>query len=105
MAPTDRHVRDRLESAVAALSAAGATVIDEVRPPTPLEEQHLVYLNLLSAVIGAGYPPDVLAFVDELAAGLGADDDSRPAAMLRGMSQGHRDWHRANEARHRMAHQ
>ncbi len=105
VAPTDRHVLDRLESTVAALATAGATVVDDVRPPAPLEEQHLVYLNLLSAALGTGYPPDVLALVDELAAGLAVDDDSRPAAMLRGMSQSHREWHRADEARHRIAHQ
>ncbi len=104
-APTDRAVLDRLEAAVAALEAAGARVVGEVRTPTTLEEQHLVYLNLLSAAIAPGYPPDLLAFVDELAAGLAPDDTSRPAAMLRGMSQSHLDWGRVNEGRHRIARQ
>ncbi len=103
--PTDRSVLDRLEATVAALAAAGATIVDDVRPTASLEEQHLVYLNLLLAAVSAGYPPDVLAFVDGLATGLAPDDVSREAAMMRGMTELHRDWHRANEARHRVAHQ
>ena len=55
-APTDRAVLDRLEAAAAALEGAGASVADDVRTQASLEEQHLVYLNLLSAAIAPGYP-------------------------------------------------
>jgi amidase len=104
-APTDRAVLDRLEAAAGALEGAGANVADDVRTQASLEEQHLVYLNLLLAAVSPGYPADVLAFVDELAGALAPDDRSRPAAMTRGTTERHRDWLRQNEARHQIARQ
>ncbi|HVN51774.1 MAG TPA: amidase [Acidimicrobiales bacterium] len=101
-APTDRAVLDVLEAAVGRLEAAGASLRPEVRPATRLGDAHLVYLNLLTAAISAGYPPEVHGVVDQIVAATDPDDRSRSAEMMRGMSQRHRDWVRRDERRHQI---
>ncbi len=100
--PLDRGVRDRLEATALALEAAGATLVDDARPALSLEEQHLVYLNLLAAAIAPSYPDDVLEFTRQLADALDPEDRGRPAAMLRGMSESHLAWQQVDEQRHRI---
>ncbi len=101
-APTDRAVLERLEATAAALEAAGATVVDDVRTPTSLEDQHLVYLHLLTSVVAGGYPDEVIEFSRQMADALDPEDRSRTAALTRGTATSHRDWKRANEQRHRV---
>jgi amidase len=103
-APTDRPVLERLELAATAIEAAGATVV-EARPSSPLEEQHLVYLNLLSAAVGSSYPDEVREFLAETAAGMAPDAPARGRAMLQGIIQSHAAWTAMDEKRAGIAHQ
>jgi amidase len=103
--PTDGAVLGVLEAAVAALESAGAKLVDGARPTSTLEEQTLLYLRLLTGVIGAGYPDDVRSSMAEVAAAAPDDDRTMATAMARGFVQSHVDWIRANEARHRIRRQ
>ena len=101
-APTDRAVLTVLEAAVGALESAGAKLVEGARPPTTLEEQILLYLRLLTAVVGASFPDDARAFLAAVAAEADEDDRSLGVAMARGVVQSHREWLGVNEARHRV---
>lgn len=100
--PTDGAVRHVLDAAVAALAGAGATVVDDARPVTSLEEQHRLYLTLLAGALGPAYPDEVRAYLAEVVAGLDPDDRSAPSVMARGLVQSHRDWVVADEHRARV---
>jgi amidase len=104
--PIDGEVRDVLQSAVDAIAKAGARIDDRTRP-IDSGEQHRVYLQLLSPIMAAGYPPEVLARMDVAAAALPASDDSAAANSARGMALRQRDWyaldHRRNLLRARWA--
>jgi amidase len=104
--PIDGEVRDVLQNAVDAIAKTCARVDDRVRPIDP-GEQHRVYLQLLNPIMGAGFPPDVLARMDAAAAALPASDDSNAANSTRGIALRARDWlaldHRRNVLRARWA--
>jgi len=100
--PTDGAVLAVLERAVEALGGAGATLVDDARPATPLAESHPLYATLLAGALAASYPDEVIDAVREIAGALDPDDTSAPSAMIRGLVQSHRDWVRADEQRTRI---
>ena len=100
--PTDGAVLAVLERAVAALGEAGATLVDDARPTTPLAETHPLYATLLAGALAASYPDAVIEAVREIAAAADPEDRSAPTAMMRGLVQSHRDWVIADEQRARI---
>jgi amidase len=101
LCPPSAEVRARLEAAVDAVARAGAVVDDRTRPVDGAEA-FSIYLRLLFAVIGQGFPPDLLAAFDAALPALAADDRSLGSETVRGASQRHRDWCVENERRERL---
>ena len=97
--PLDAAVRERLEAALDALRAAGAKVDDRARPGFDLAESDRLYRSLLNAALSGGLPQPVF---DRLVAAAGSDADGLRASQARTMTQRHRDWLEANEARERL---
>jgi amidase len=104
-APTDAPVLERLEAAARAVEQAGATVVDGARTAASLEEQHVIYLNLLAAAVGAGFPEEVRELLSAQAAELPPASPTRGTAMLRGMTQSHAAWVAVDEQRAGIARQ
>ena len=98
--PVDRQVADVLSGVSDALAAAGARV-GEVRP-LDLDAHNRLYSQLLYGAISLGGPDPVHEQNCSRAADLVADDVSASAAMLRGLTQRHRSWLRADEQRARV---
>ncbi|HEY8545689.1 MAG TPA: amidase [Acidimicrobiales bacterium] len=100
--PVAAEVRALLEGAAAALADAGA-VVTPVSPPVGLGELARSWERLVVPLMFAGLPEDVFAGFAAAADGLppaSPDEDSR-VRSLRAITQRHRDWLRANEARAR----
>jgi amidase len=97
--PTDAAVLDVLDRAVRALADAGATLVDDARPATPLAASHRLYCTLLAGALSASYPDPVIDAVGQLVEAVDAEDPTPGAAMLRGLVQSHRDWVLADERR------
>jgi amidase len=98
LGPLDAEVAERLHVAVDAIARCGAKLDAKVRPVDGAESLS-IYLRLLYAVIGAGFPAPLLAGLDAVLPGLAADDDGAMANLIRGTSQRHRDWSVVNERR------
>ncbi len=98
-APVDRSVLALLEGAVGTLADAGARVDEGASLGVDLQEVAEVYLQLLVGVLANGYPAEVLAAADEMAAALDPADRSMPTLFLRGLAQRKRDWNRTHERR------
>jgi amidase len=100
-APVDDAVQEQIQKLADYLASRGAKV-QETRPEIDADEAARVFLSLLRAA-GAGRIPDS-AFDKKLQAvrELRQDDDGFEARTLRAETMSHRDWHAANEARHKM---
>src|SRR5919107_1617280 len=98
-APVDRAVLDVLQGAVETLAGGGALVDEGASLGVELEEIAEVYLQLLVGVLANGYPPEVLAAADEMAAALDPADRSLPTLFLRGLAQRKREWNVVHERR------
>jgi amidase len=96
--PIDAEVAACLQTAVDAVARTGAKLDAKARPVDGVESFG-VYLRLLYGVLGAGFPPAALATFDGMLPGLSPEDQSLLANTVRGVSQRHRDWNRANEHR------
>ncbi|NGO70284.1 amidase [Streptomyces boncukensis] len=95
--PVDAQVAGVLQAAVEALRKAGARLSD-VRP-VDREAHDRLYDRLLHGAISLGLPQALYDRNRALADGLAEDDDSPRAGTLRAMTQSHRDWLAADEAR------
>jgi amidase len=102
-APVARDVRAVLDAMVDRLADDGAVVVTDARPETPLAESHQVYLQLLMAVLGSGFPAEVQDLMAGLAADADPDDRSFAVVTARAVVQSHREWQAANEKRARIA--
>jgi amidase len=101
LGPVDSEVGDVLQSAVDAIAKAGARIDAKARP-VDARDQHRSYIQLLNAVMSAGFPPEVLARMEQEAAALPASDDGTAANSLRGAVLRHRAWLGMNELRARI---
>jgi len=101
--PLAGEVRDVLEAAVASLAGAGALVAGQgdAPPPVTLAGQARPYQRLLQAVMGAGLPDGLFADLVAVAEGAGPGDDDPHVRFARDVTARMRDWHPANEERHR----
>lgn len=93
LAPVAGGVADVARSVAAAIDAAGGTVTD-ARPATDAASLHRTYLALLTAAIGAGFPPKLF---DRMVAQVDAGDAPGhvETSVMRFAA-----WARADEARH-----
>lgn len=100
--PACAAVRERIESAAAALHAAGARGDRRARPDLSLAEAERVAFALWVAADAADL--DDGAFADLLAQAAATDPtgDSRAARRARAATAGHRDWQRLDAERRRL---
>jgi amidase len=89
--PVDHQTGAVLQSAVDALSRAGAR-IEQKKPEIDLAGSIDIFLSLLSSVMGAGATPHQFKKWQELAVGLKDTDQSHMAKHLRGATQLHNQW-------------
>ena len=101
LGPVDAEVGDILSNAVDAIAKAGARIDAKTRP-IDAREQHRSYAQLLSAAVGAGSPPDVIASAEAAVPTIPASEDSFGMNALRGLALRHREWLGMNERRTRL---
>ena len=99
MAPVAGEVADRVQQVGERLAALGATVSDSARPAFDTTRSHETYLHMLGGVMSAGLPEEVLAAMEEVAAGLDPEDRSYDAVTARASIQKHGEWVRHNNRR------
>ena len=104
LAPVDSEVADRATKIGDMLARCGATVSDSARPDVDFQASHVLYLNLLNSIMGAGIPPEMYAANQELARQTDPNDLSDQAVMIRAAVLSHADWLRANNAREKLRH-
>jgi amidase len=101
-AEVDQAVQGQIQTLADFLGKAKVKLSDTARPAFDTADIHEVYMKLLNAAISGRTPNEEYAERRAAAAGLGADDKSTLAQMLRGMVLSHRDWLALNERRHRL---
>jgi amidase len=107
--PVSAEVRGGLAGAGEALAAAGARVVplaeaaagDGLAAPS-LEALTAPYQALLQAALSAGLPDRFFAELVTTAGAAAPDDDSEMVRYARDVTARVRDWHTADEARHRI---
>jgi amidase len=98
--PIAADVRALLDRAAAALADAGA-VVAPVTPPVGLDALGRSWERLVVPLMAAGLPDEVFASMAGAELPPATDDEDPTMRGLRAVVQRHRDWLRANEARHR----
>lgn len=102
MAPVTTETADRVAMVGDVLAKLGATVSDTARPDFDLRKAHLVYQNLLTAVMSSAQPESVASRIAEKVAELDPEDQSATAVNLRASVMRHRDWIRHNFRREKL---
>ncbi|MEM7078637.1 MAG: amidase [Pseudomonadota bacterium] len=102
MAPVTTETADRVAMIGDTLAQLGATVSDTARPDFDLRKAHLVYQNLLTAVMSSAQPESMVAKVQEKVSTLEPEDQSAAAVNLRASIMRHRDWIRHNFRREKL---
>jgi amidase len=99
--PVDASIQDQLQGLAGFLAREGA-VVRETRPDIETAEALRVFVQLVRAT-AAGRLTDAM-FEKELEYLKGTDraDESYRTRVSRANTMSHRDWHAANEARHKM---
>jgi amidase len=100
--PTDKDVRAGIEKLAANLARAGVAVTRQSPLLPDFAASTRLYMRILMALLGATFPPDVLARMQAAAAELSPDDKSLRAERLRGITLSHRDWIAADSGRTRL---
>jgi amidase len=90
--PTAAPLRAGLEELSQKLAKAGAKVERETPLLPDLASSARVYMQLLNAALSVGYPDERYREIQQIAAGLAADDISLRAELVRGGVLGHREW-------------
>jgi amidase len=98
-APLASDVRDCLEATIAAAERAGLKADRKARPAIDSRTAWETFITLLSGAMSPGHDDATIAGWSEAAAKLAGDDRSHRALVLRGGTQRHRDWLKANEQR------
>jgi len=97
--PVDASVRAVHETTVRALRDAGVSVDDAARPTARLDDVVDTYMELLTPVVLADFPPEQERVLAEAAAALPPERAGPLARTVRNLAIGHREWIRANERR------
>lgn len=90
--PTGASVRGAIATLEAGLTKAGVSVTRQSPLLPDLAETSRVYMRMLLSFLAAGFPPEIYAGAQAMAAQLDAADDSLAAERLRGIVLNHRDW-------------
>ena len=102
--PVDKEVLAGIEQACRALEEMGARV-EQAKPAFSLAEHHETYLMNLSPIIAAGFGPDEIATMEQIAATSSLEDKSQTTLQARGSVLVHREWLLWNEIRAHLADQ
>jgi amidase len=100
--PTDKDVRAGIERLASHLGKAGANVTRQSPLLPDFAASSRLYLRILMSLMGANFPPEVVAGARAAAAELSPDDVSLRAERLRGITLSHRDWIAADNGRTRL---
>jgi amidase len=100
VAPVAAEVRTLLEDAASALAGAGAEVAPAA-PPVTLGDLARSWERLVLPLLFAGMPDDAFAAFAEVGNTPPAPDEEPNVRALRAITARHRDWLRADEARHK----
>ncbi len=100
--PVDDTVQARLRATAEALRRAGASVDETARPALRFADAYRLYLQLLWAATSAGVPREVYEGLLGISAQLPDDADDINVNFARFVTQRHRDWLPANEARQKL---
>ncbi len=103
--PTSPEVGATLERLAKQLTAAGVDVKRETSLLPDLAASARLYVKLLNAVISARLPDDQYREMQLAIEKIPADDQSLVAELARGAALSHREWQRADFARHRLKQQ
>lgn len=95
----DDALTDRLQETVDAFGRLGAKVSDSARPAIDTTESHRLYIQLLRAATSARIADADIEQQRRLAAAADPQDHGYLTMVARAVTQGHRDWLRANERR------
>jgi amidase len=101
--PLAHEVRFVLDSAAAALDAAGAKV-EPAPVPAGLEELAALWEQLVLPAMTGDLPDEDFARMRGIEDRPFEPDESRAVRSLRAITERHRDWLRANERRHQLRH-
>ncbi|MEM7001712.1 MAG: amidase [Pseudomonadota bacterium] len=101
-APVSQEVEGRVELVAQALRDAGASIDTDARPDFKADHTHDTYQNLLQATMSARMPEADYESLKKYVAGLDPDDQSPGAKVMRAQVSSFKDWHAANELRHRL---
>jgi len=101
--PTDKDVRAGIEKLAANLGKAGVKVTRQSPLLPDFAASSGLYLRILMSLLGATFPPEVVASAQAAAAELSPDDKSLRAERLRGITLSHRDWIAADNGRTRLS--
>jgi amidase len=100
-AEVDRTVQDQLAALGDFLALQGATVSVGARPAFDSEACHVLYMILLRAAVSARLTDEEYAAALQTSRGAGFSTRDMAKVDAFGASLSHRDWLRADEARHR----
>lgn len=100
-APVDAETRMQLQNVATFLSDRGAHV-QEVAPALDPERATLTFLRLLRAAGSAGLTDDAARTTRQFIDGVAPGDSNYRIESARAEIMSHRDWFRADEARHQM---
>lgn len=98
-APVDAALRERLETVVEELRAAGAEVDAGARPGFAMADHARLFMRVMYGSMASGLPQGRFEKIRARAASLSPDDDSFRARLARDTVQTHRDFELAREAR------
>lgn len=102
MAPVAKEIEERVRNLGETLAGLGATVSDTARPDFDVASAHVVYQNLLTAVMSSAQPNDKVPQMQAAAAALDPNDQSYGAISTRAAVMLHRQWIRHNFRRERL---
>ncbi len=102
IAPVSAETAGRVDRVAEAFAKLGATVSDTARPDFDIRKAHVVYQNLLTAVMSSGQPASRIEKIREHVATLDPADMSADAIAARASVMSHRDWIRHDFRRERL---
>jgi amidase len=87
----DTQIGDQIQNAADILAKNGATIEDK-HPDIDFSESNKMYLSLLAAIMGSGFPKDMFDGLIQAEKNLSDEDQSYLAQHIRGSIQLHRNW-------------
>jgi amidase len=100
--PTDKDVRAGIEKLAENLGKAGVNVARQSPLLPDFAASSGLYMRILMSLLGANFPPEIIAEAKAAADQLAPDDKSLRAERFRGLNLSHRDWIIADGGRTRL---